>query len=293
MPLELRVGIGATVHSLALEPSSHVRDAKALLQALTGATPQQQKLLHKGKELKDDNATLEAAGVTDGSKAMLLFAAGFVRQSVVASGPASTACAPVAEPAAAPSASAKRVLVDESESEDTFPLNLVCAGVTYGIRISAGGTVRDAKLRAASLTGAPVAQQRLIVKGKERADAELLASLELACGAQHTARKVMILFRAGFHLEAEGATIVRSMVGKTLELEGRLDVVTRKQKHRVAGAHEMLALVGALDEDARAVLLDLENASVNPEIDAQRRELLERVKSLLDTTFRLRRDIRP
>jgi hypothetical protein len=179
--------------------------------------------------------------------------------------------------------------VDEDDDESVgFPILVVCSGVTHAVRVDPAGTVRDVKLRMASITGAAVDQQRLIVKGKELSDGDAFESLGLS-----ERGKMMITYRAGFHLETEGAEAVKSMVGKTLELETRLAIVLRKQKHRLTSGQELLALLGALDEDAHAVSLDLQNARVKPEIETQRGELLERVTRLLGSTAGMRREIRP
>ncbi|KAJ1629281.1 hypothetical protein T492DRAFT_1012062 [Pavlovales sp. CCMP2436] len=281
----LRVSAGGTVHLLSLDSLSTVRDAKAQLQALTGATPAQQRLIFKGRERKDDEL-LADAGLTDGAKVMLLFTPGFQRPPPAASEAAAspTAAAPAAE-AAGSARPPKRVVHDEEEDADgNRLLNVVCLGVTHTVRVDPEASVGDVKLRMAGITGAGVDQQRLIIKGKERADGELLSA---APGS-----KCMVLFRQGFHLEAEGADAVRSMVSITLVLESRLNALLRRQKHRLVDGNELLALLGALEEDASAAALDLANARVKPVVEVQRRELRERVQRLLDTTSGMRKDIR-
>jgi len=282
------VRAGSLDFSITPPVDGRVSDLKLLLQPLTGAAPHQQRLLFKGKERKDDE-TLADLGLIDNARAMLLFTAGFVRppaeEAPASSGARTATVMPVLQPFE-PARPPQRAVVDSDEM-DGVPISVSCLGVTHTLRVDPESTVADVKLRIAAIVGAAVDQQRLIIKGKERGDHELLSALALGTGA-----KAMVLFRAGFHLEAEGAEAVKRMVAATLALEARLATIARKQRHRLTDGHELLAALGALDADASAAELDLANARVSVAVDAQRRELLGRVQRLLQAARLMRKEVR-
>lgn len=307
--ISLKVSVGPVTHMLSLPATSLVRDVKDLLWPLTGAAPDQQRLIFKGKERKPDEA-LSAIGIVEGSKAMLLFAAGFVRPPASAQ-PAADANRSLSDlPAAAPFAAVETgttpapieagAALGESRSSEPVPvalgkdgliadecdgegvqINISCLGEVRSICVAPRSVTRDVKLRVAGKFGIPISQQRLIYKGKVLTDDELL---ELKQGG-----KMAVSCTEGFHLEAEGARAVQSMVQTTLILEGRLASIQRKQKHRLTDSHELLAALGALDEEAHAAVLDLSNARVKPAVETQRKELLGRMQRLLETTQAMRR----
>lgn len=80
-----------------------------------------------------------------------------------------------------------------SSTTATLSLKVVVAGKTYPVEISASSTVKELKTQLETATGAPTSTQRILHKGKERADDERLDSAGFQQGA-----KVMLLFRPGF-----------------------------------------------------------------------------------------------
>lgn len=74
--VQILVAVGRAKHYFSLPPAAAVADLKLALSPLTGAEPALQRLLFKGKELAHqaggDAVTLEAAGVSDGSKVLSL-----------------------------------------------------------------------------------------------------------------------------------------------------------------------------------------------------------------------------
>lgn len=294
----VNVSAGGVVHSLNVTPDLRVGELKALLRPLTvGASSA--RLIFKGKERRDTDV-LRDVGLVGGARAMLLFATGSARappneQPVAGVDPAprvgraaAASTAPAADAPGADAACLCEAGPDHPALDDGLSINVACLGEVGAVCAPPDGVVRDLKLRIAARFGVPVGQQRLIHRGKVLQDAALLSALGLKPGA-----KMAVSCTEGFHLEAEGAKAVQGMARTALTLEARLASIQRKQKHRMADGDELLAALGVLDEEARAAELDLSNASVKPAIDVQRRELLERVQRLLETTRRIRKDLRP
>jgi hypothetical protein len=76
--VRLRVQLGREELELAAFPEQSVLELKRALQSLTGVPTRQQKLLLKGSQ-REDSESLEACGLHDGQKAMLLFHEGYHR----------------------------------------------------------------------------------------------------------------------------------------------------------------------------------------------------------------------
>ena len=131
---------------------------------------------------------------------------------------------------------------------------LLCEGAT---------TVRELKALLQSATGAEPPLMRLLVKGKEAADASSVAELGLASGA-----KLMLLFRGTHHRQQEGAAAVAGGASTLADLRSRVERQRRQIEKRLASGAEALASLGALDGECEALAQDLRNAAVAPGADA-------------------------
>jgi hypothetical protein len=76
--VRMRVQLGREELEVAAFPEQSVLELKRALQSLTGVPTRQQKLLLKGSQ-RGDSESLEACGLHDGQKAMLLFHEGYHR----------------------------------------------------------------------------------------------------------------------------------------------------------------------------------------------------------------------
>ena len=257
MSITLSVSGLGSKHTLECEPSDSIRAVKAKLEPLVHMAPAEMKLIVKGKAWDDDAKTLGSLSV-DGAnvkflKVMLMKsrAGATAAASKPAAVPASSAAAPAAAAAAAPLGAGSIAL---TVAQGTTKHALLCEGAT---------TVRELKALLQSATGAEPPLMRLLVKGKEAADASSVAELGLASGA-----KLMLLFRGTHHRQQEGAAAVAGGASTLADLRSRVERQRRQIEKRLASGAEALASLGALDGECEALAQDLRNAAVAPGADA-------------------------
>ena len=265
MSITLSVSGLGSKHTLECEPSDSIRAVKAKLEPLVRMAPAEMKLIVKGKAWDDDAKTLGSMSV-DGMnvkflKVMLMKSRAGATASAAASKPAaplppsampaSSAAAPPAAAAAAPLGAGSIAL---TVAQGTTKHALLCEGAT---------TVRELKALLQSATGAEPPLMRLLVKGKEAADASSVAELGLASGA-----KLMLLFRGTHHRQQEGAAAVAGGASTLADLRSRVERQRRQIEKRLASGAEALASLGALDGECEALAQDLRNAAVAPGADA-------------------------
>jgi len=229
---------GGRKAELECEPSATFGDVKVRIEKTLGVPLDKQKLLCNGKERKNAAETLASAGVTGKSKLMLMLTPGYQMP------PAPTAVASSSEEPAA----AVDVVEDEGEAEALdldgelpLPTGAVRlsdgAGVVhvrqgknrYHVKVPHGlGTATFGELAdylVASLLfppGLPSAELRLIAKGKTASRSDTLAT-----DATREA-SVMLLFREGFHLAAEGANWLRERSVELTEAEALLEKLGKR-----------------------------------------------------------------
>lgn len=261
---------------------------EAVLGAPTGAA----RLIHKGKELADDQS-LAGAGVLEGSKLMLLNRSGPLAgggapasgRAQPTAGVAQGACAEGvgAEEQAQPAAEARHPGQLDSDKEGVL-IKVLVARKTYEVRLSRSRTIAELKGRLQAVTGARPSEQRLIYKGKE-----LAGDVTIEGGGLRDEGRVMLLFKEGFHKWKEGEHVVKECAGKLLpSLQSEVRELSNKREHRLVDGDEVLALVGAVDGRVQDAILDLENAFVSPAVELERAAALKSLKELLSKLDHLR-----
>jgi len=263
MSITLSVSGLGSKHTLECEPSDSIRAVKAKLEPLVHMAPAEMKLIVKGKAWDDDAKTLGSMSV-DGANVkflkVMLMKSRAGATAAAASKPAAplppsampaSSAAPAAAAAAAPLGAGSIAL---TVAQGTTKHALLCEGAT---------TVRELKALLQSATGAEPPLMRLLVKGKEAADASSVAELGLASGA-----KLMLLFRGTHHRQQEGAAAVAGGASTLADLRSRVERQRRQIEKRLASGAEALASLGALDGECEALAQDLRNAAVAPGADA-------------------------
>ena len=262
MSITLSVSGLGSKHTLECEPSDSIRAVKAKLEPLVHMAPAEMKLIVKGKAWDDDAKTLGSMSV-DGANVKFLKVMLMKSRAGATAAAASKPAAPLppsAMPAssAAPAAAAAAPLgagsIALTVAQGTTKHALLCEGAT---------TVRELKALLQSATGAEPPLMRLLVKGKEAADASSVAELGLASGA-----KLMLLFRGTHHRQQEGAAAVAGGASTLADLRSRVERQRRQIEKRLASGAEALASLGALDGECEALAQDLRNAAVAPGADA-------------------------
>lgn len=202
---------------------TRVSELKVRLERMVGMPSAHMRLLVKGKEAKD-TATLGSLSVSDGTKLMLM------RSSMSASSCTSESRREVSEGSSDP------VTRDDCEMKRsnafTSPITLGDGPVTltvvhgkqqYTLRCNQGSRINDLKQLLQTPCRAPVSQQRLLNKGKEVLGEATVSQLDLLQGG-----KLMLLFREGFHLEAEGAANLARIAVELESLEKSWTGLQRK-----------------------------------------------------------------
>ncbi|CAK0871612.1 unnamed protein product [Prorocentrum cordatum] len=216
---------------LECSPDATFGDVKRQLQEKLGVPTDKQRLLCNGRERKDAGETLTGAGVGAKSKLMLMLAPGYTMP----------AAPPAAEDAAAPAGAAgaqaeQPTAPKEAEGELPWP-----GGATAGEGVSAAGTVHVRRgrdryhvrvpqglaqatfgqlaeyLAGAFLGGVPASELRFLAGGRTPGASDALG----APGAAEA--QVMLLFREGFHTNADSAIWLRDSRAELKEAEEVLE----------------------------------------------------------------------
>ena len=188
--MQITVVQGASKHELSVDEGETIRSVKARLADLCSIGAEQQKLLVKGKEAADAS-TIAALGVADGARLMLLKNAQGHKAAPAAAGPA-IANNPANNPAvllarAAPAAGTSSAGAPEAAppavGAGSIELTVSHGKARYVVRCEAETSVIEVKRLLQALCGAPPAQQRLLVKGRQASErGASLASLGLGAG---------------------------------------------------------------------------------------------------------------
>ena len=263
MSITLSVSGLGSKHTLECEPSDSIRAVKAKLEPLVHMAPAEMKLIVKGKAWDDDAKTLGSMSV-DGANVKFLKVMLMKSRAGATAAAASKPAAPL-PPSAAPASSAAPAPAAAAAPLGAGSIALTVAqGTTKHALLCEGATtVRELKALLQSATGAEPPLMRLLVKGKEAADASSVAELGLASGA-----KLMLLFRGTHHRQQEGAAAVAGGASTLADLRSRVERQRRQIEKRLASGAEALASLGALDGECEALAQDLRNAAVAPGADA-------------------------
>ena len=266
MSITLSVSGLGSKHTLECEPSDSIRAVKAKLEPLVHMAPAEMKLIVKGKAWDDDAKTLGSMSV-DGAnvkflKVMLMKSRAGATASAAASKPAAP-LPPSAAPASSAAAAAPAAAAAAPLGAGSIALTVAQGTTKHALLCEGATTVRELKALLQSATGAEPPLMRLLVKGKEAADASSVAELGLASGA-----KLMLLFRGTHHRQQEGAAAVAGGASTLADLRSRVERQRRQIEKRLASGAEALASLGALDGECEALAQDLRNAAVAPGADA-------------------------
>mmetsp|Transcript_27460 Transcript_27460/g.50051 ORF Transcript_27460/g.50051 Transcript_27460/m.50051 type:complete len:300 (+) Transcript_27460:99-998(+) len=239
------------------EPSATFGDVKARIQTAFGVPQDKQRLFCNRKERKNAAETLASAGVTSKTKLMLMLAPGFEMPPEPTTSAASTEAseAPAAEDEGPPvdidgelplpagadaSAAGSSALVHVRQGRHRYHVR-----IPQGLAEATFGELAD--YLAASLLfppGVPSGELRFITKGKTPARSDALGSAD---GKEIT---VMLLFREGFHLAAEGAAWLRERSTELSNAEAEIEKLAKRIEANFSDAETSvrLAEVGGLIE---------------------------------------------
>lgn len=259
---------GGRKAELECEPSATFGDVKTRIEQTLGVPPDKQKLLCNGKERKNPAETLASAGVTGKSKLMLMLAPGYQMPAAPPAAAPSSAAAPAAEDAGPQAVEEESAEAEAIELEGQLPLrdgvdapmdgsggiihirqgkNRYHVKVPQGLAAANFGELSDYLV--ASLLfppGLPAHELRLIHKGKTAERSQPLAQ------DASNDTTVMLLFREGFHLGAEGATWLKEQSSELDSAEATIEKIRKKveanftneetymQMQQVVGLIEML-----------------------------------------------------
>mmetsp|Transcript_89101 Transcript_89101/g.288124 ORF Transcript_89101/g.288124 Transcript_89101/m.288124 type:complete len:300 (-) Transcript_89101:64-963(-) len=242
---------------LECEPSSTFQQVKSMIEAQTSVPVDKQRLLCNGKERKNGAETLAAAGLKPNAKLMLMLAPGYTMPlapgaPLAADADDAMAAAPAEEEAPAVELSGELPLPSGAEpSASPGVVNVRQGRNRYHVRVPQGlaaATFGDlAAFLAGSLLppGVPPSECRFICRGKSAEHADTLA-----VGAA-TDLSVMLMFREGFHLAAEGADWLRSYSVELTEAEAKIEKLAKRIEANFGDGAETslrLAEVGGLVE---------------------------------------------
>ena len=132
------------------------------------------------------------------------------------------------------------------------------------LRCEASTSVKSLKALLAPITGADAGTMKLLYKGREATDASTVDALGLAPAGG----KLMLLFRARHHREAEGAAAVANCSEQLVSLRERVKRIRHKISKRLLTGGEALAELGGLDEELAGLAQDLKNAAPNESSEA-------------------------
>lgn len=235
-------------------------DVKARIELALGVPTVGQKLLCNGKERKNAAETLSSAGVTGKSKLMLMLAPGYQMA------PPSTAPAAATgeEGTASTTAGADEASMeaDALDLEGELPLpagverrsgdcsvihvrqgrNRYHVKVPQGLSVATYGELADYLVESLLFPpGLPSAELRLIAKGKtaER-------SQQLADDTAHET-SVMLLFREGFHLAAEGTQWLRERSAELTDAEALVEKLGKQIEANFTNEEFHIQLLKVLD----------------------------------------------
>ena len=195
------VAVAGAKHTLQVSGETSVAEVKAQLESRCGIPVAQQRLLVKGKQAFDDELRLEALGIAEGAKLMLLRnAAGAKAALASASSVASVPLPPSARsapPATTPSAPTAPPI-------GHGPISLT---VSQGRSVSYchADTMREINSFLEQPANAAPTQQRFLHKCKEATDELTIQELGLSNGG-----KLMLLFRQRHHQQEGGRAMIAS-----------------------------------------------------------------------------------
>ena len=188
-------------HTLQVSGKTSVAEVKTQLESRCGISVAQQRLLVKGKQAFDDELRLEALGIAEGAKLMLLRNAAGAKAALASASSAESVplfpSARSASPATTPSAPTAPPI-------GHGPISLT---VSQGRSVSYchADTMREINSFLEQPANAAPTQQRFLHKCKEATDELTIQQLGLSNGG-----KLMLLFRQRHHQQEGGRAMIAS-----------------------------------------------------------------------------------
>lgn len=266
---------------------------KSRIEAATGVPPEKQRLLCNGRERKDGKETLGSAGVGAKSKLMLMLAPGYSMPAApIAS--ASQEVAPEPEEAEAEAVELEGELPGATGAmAQAVPSVLVRQGrhrykvrVPQGLKEATFGDLADFLAAQMLPPGIPSSELRLISKGKTASRDEPLSDQQ-SCKDM----SVMLLFREGFHVAAEGARWMAEKGEELAQAEARLMSLSKRVEANFSDAETSLQLTevaGFID----TLLQSVDSVRVNSMKLPQMEELRNRAMKADERLKELRKTVR-
>lgn len=269
---------GKQTFNVAFEPQHPQRIArlKHEVEQLTGVATKYQRLIYRGKELRDDNDSAVAASSKKPSKAsatapalvanakiMLLFNQAYHQDAAQrASAPPSTAAAAAATaapsdtqasaPIAPPPPAAGAIEIDSLDDDEVL-VHAFRGKANYEFVLKRDAAVLTIKQRLCAILGLSSAQGiRLVVKGKTPADATVLSEL-LGTRGNTRILKCMVLLQAQQHEMLEKEDELRQLLNELTQLTVDARRVAKQVARNFASREEMTLRVSALVDSAARV----------------------------------------
>jgi len=260
------------------EPSATFGDVKDQLWRKLSVPPDKQRLLCNGKERKNAAESLSSAGVTAKSKLMLMLPPGFTLPLTPTLEEATSPLEEVAAPSPV-DVEGKLPLTGGTVAQDgaSAVVHVRQGRCRYHVRVPQGlAAATFGELGAYLATellppGTPASELRFISRGKTVAAADILdpsGLLEMS---------VMLLFREGYHVAAEGANWLRDQSGELAEAEAELEKLGRRIEANFSDAEtavrlaEVSNLVETLKQSVESVRV---SEAKLPEMEELRRRVL-------------------
>jgi len=241
-----------------VEPAATFQQVKAQIERQAGVPPEKQRLLCNGKERKNGAETLAAAGVSAKSKMMLMLVPGYTMPpppvaaedaapAAAGSGPADaatgdTAAAKEEEPAAVELEGELPLPEGAKAQEASATVHVRHGAKRYHVRVPHGLDVATFGELAAYLVaqmlprGIPAEECRLICRGKSAESRDVLSSKG---GEEMT---VMLMFREGFHVAADGANWLKESQAELAEAEQKIERLGKQVEANFSNAETSVRL---------------------------------------------------
>lgn len=263
--------------------TSSFGDVKTRITEILGVPVDKQRLLCAGKERKNNNETLAAAGVTAKSKLMLMLAPGY-KMPEVAPEPAASASgyASGEVPKASTEESPAKVVDSQLPLKEGSGASATPGTVRvrkgrdrYNITVTQGlhaATFGDLAQHLSTLIEVPADRLRMLCRGKEAVDADPLDTKE---GTKEVG--VMLLFREAFHVANDGSSWLKEESETITEVEESLAKISKRIEANLCDAETLLRL-GEIGGIVATLAQGIDSVRIDEAKMADLRLLKERIK---------------
>lgn len=284
-----------------LELSATFQQVKVQIERQAGVPPEKQRLLCGGKERKNGAETLEAAGVSGKTKLMVMLVPGYTMPpppAAAAEGEAGDVAAAEAGPEAASSEPAAVELdgelpVPESAAAQDKPglvhvrqgANRFHVRVPHGLAAATFGELADYLSNQMLPRGIPASELRILCRGKTAEPDDVLdpkGSSELT---------VMLLFREGFHVAADGANWLKEYQAELAVAEAQIERLGKRVEANFTDA-EMSLRLGELGGLVSTLKQSVDSVRVSEAKLPEMREFRDRVLAADERLETIRKSFR-